>query len=127
MRINSINFGMKYTPSTEVVINAAKIECRTDSQKEEFQKCINFLEKTFPQKTLDMKTDYFMPESFIEKIFGKKGYYDKIYINDKPVFIVKMSAKSSLARLISLSNGILIHCFSDVNHFPFISDKKFLG
>ena len=90
MRINSINFGMKFTPNTERLINAAKNDCITKKQEIECEKCINFLEKTFPEKTLDIKTEFYKPKNLWEKIMGKKGYYDKAYIDDRPAAWAKI-------------------------------------
>lgn len=83
MRINSINFGMKFTPRTQNLINSAKNDCVTKKQEKEYQKCIDFLEKTFPEKTLDIRTEFYKPKTFMEKLLGKKGYYDMAYIDDE--------------------------------------------
>ena len=157
MRINSISFGMKFSPNTEKLINAAHNDCITYKQEAEYKKCVNFLEKTFPEKTLDIKTEFFKPKGFFERLFGKSGYYDKAYIDGKPFVMSKIQTireekienerlvmvgglvlpqqdvsvthrrENNLERLIALSNAILINYFADINRFPFISNKKFLG
>ena len=91
MRINSINFGMKFTPNTEKLINSAKNDCINTKQENECQKCISFLKTIFPDKTLDIKTEFHKPKGLFEKLFGKNGYYDRAYIDGKPDVYAKIN------------------------------------
>ena len=157
MKVNSVSFGMKFSPRAEVFITKAEDDCKTIRQKLEFQKCVDFLEKTFPEKTLDIKTEFYKPKNFMERLLGKKGYYDEAYIDDKFVLSSKIQTineeqienerltmvgglllptydlsvisrkENTLERLIALTNGILVHYYADSSRFPFVSNKKFMG
>ena len=128
---NNVSFGMaKFAPAMKDFINQAEKAC--DKAKipiliyPEHLKCLQFLDKIFPGRTLNIKTGIKRPKNFIERIFPKKT--DIVYLDGKGILSVHTTRGESLPeRLIACSNALYATFCTKKPHIELVPTGKFIG